>query len=223
MERANMEAALDKMKAERDHLRLNSWAQIEKAKDIERKNINQELHDGLGHDLASAQSWISMMKKETLTPAEFRVIDNLSNTISNLSRKIRQITKGESADRVEELGLQRAAEEFLLRKDGVANISFHFQTLGEPRTLSFERELAVFRLIQEISANAIKHAKCGHVWIRIFWEESRLILEAEDDGVTDGSKVTSKSIRKRVDQLSVQLINLDPFKGLHIQIIFEGW
>ncbi|MFM8911380.1 MAG: sensor histidine kinase, partial [Flammeovirgaceae bacterium] len=158
-----------------------------------------------------------------LTPTEQRLMTNLATSIEQLSQKIRRISSGHSAERVEEIGLEASLCEFLRKKDGVAGVSFHFEALGETRALPYARALAILRLVQEIAANSLKHAKCQNVWIRLFWEGGRIVLEAEDDGQTDGSKVASKSIRRRVDELNIKIINLDQFKGLHIQIIFDGW
>lgn len=222
-QRANMSAALDVIKKERDELQLTLWAQVEKAKDVERKKIAQNLHDGLGADLTATQYWISMMKKDSLTPVEHRTLNNASNSIAQFSRKIRRISSGESAERVEEIGLEAALAEFLVKKDGVGGISFHFETIGASRDLAFPKALSLFRLVQEIVANSLKHAKCENVWIRIFWEENRIVLEAEDDGATEGSKVASKSIRRRIDELNIKIVNLDPFQGMHLQIVFDKW
>lgn len=189
----------------------------------ERKKVNQELHDGLGADLTEAQYTISLMRRDSLTPAEHRVLDNLSTSISVLSHKIRSISSGNSAERVDEVGLTESIRQFAQKKDGVSGTSIHFEVLGTARDLGYPRALAVYRLVQEIIANSLQHAKCQNLWVRLFWEEGRMVLEAEDDGQTDGSKVASKSIRRRVDELSVKINNLDQFKGLHVQIIFEGW
>lgn len=222
-QRANISALLDVIKNERDELRLMLWAEVEKTKDLERKKIAQELHDGLGAELTETQYLISLMKKDSLTPVEHRTINKVANSIELLSRKIRLISSGQSSERLEEIGLEGALEEFLRKKDGVGGISFHFETLGQSRDLDYPKKLSLFRLVQEIVANSLKHAKCENVWIRIFWEEDRIILEAEDDGQTEGYKVASKSIRRRVDELNANILNLDPFKGLHLQIIFQRW
>ena len=151
-QRAIISASLDELKNERDDLKLKLWAEVERVRDLERKKISQELHDGLG-----------------------------------------------------------------------SGISIHFEALGTVRELLYPRALALYRLVQEIVTNSLKHAKCQNLWVRLFWEEDRIVLEAEDDGQTDGSKVASKSIRRRVDELKIKIVNLDQFKGLHVQIIFEAW
>lgn len=222
-QRASISEALDRLKKERDELNLNLWAAVEKTRDVERKKIAQELHDGLGADLTEMQHSISLMRKDSLTPVEQRMINHLLNSVALLSRKIRTISSGQSAERVEEIGLVASLQEFLMKKDGVGGVSFHFETLGSARDLIFPKALSLFRLVQEIVANSLKHAKCENVWIRIFWEDNRIVLEAEDDGRTEGSKVASKAVRRRVDQLNVKIVNLDEFKGLHVQIIFDGW
>lgn len=222
-QRAIISASLDELKNERDDLKLKLWAEVERARDLERKKIRQELHDGLGYELTQTQYSISLMKKHTLTPVEQRALSDLSNSIADLSRKIRLISAGNSAERIDEIGLTESLCEFLRKKDGVSGISIHFEALGTVRELLYPRALALFRLVQEIVTNSLKHAKCQNLWVRLFWEEDRIVLEAEDDGQTDGSKVASKSIRRRVDELNIKIVNLDQFKGLHVQIIFEGW
>lgn len=52
----------------------------------------------------------------------------------------------------------------------------------------------LFRVVQELIHNAFKHSAAWHVWVRLNWDSSRIMLAVEDDG-TGFSKV-SEFIRR---------------------------
>jgi two-component system sensor histidine kinase DegS len=63
--------------------------------------------------------------------------------------------------------------------------SFHieFLEMGEVKRFSSEVELVLFRIIQEITSNAMKHSLAWNIYIKMFWSEKQLKVEIKDDGV----------------------------------------
>ena len=63
--------------------------------------------------------------------------------------------------------------------------SFHieFLEMGEVKRFSSEVELVLFRIIQEITSNAMKHSLAWNIYIKMFWSDNQLKVEIKDDGV----------------------------------------
>jgi len=51
------------------------------------------------------------------------------------------------------------------------------------KRFSSEVELVLFRIIQEITSNAMKHSLAWNIYIKMFWSEKQLKVEIKDDGV----------------------------------------
>ena len=76
--------------------------------------------------------------------------------------------------------------------------SFHieFLEMGQVKRLASEVELVLFRIIQEITNNAMKHSLAWNIYIKMFWSDTQLKVEIKDDGI--GREKTS-SIKKRLE------------------------
>ena len=53
---------------------------------------------------------------------------------------------------------------------------------GEEKAIPSSNQTYLYRIVQELIHNAFKHSSAWHVWVRMNWEPSGLILEVEDDG-----------------------------------------
>jgi signal transduction histidine kinase len=56
------------------------------------------------------------------------------------------------------------------------------QTLGEPRRLSSDTEMALYRIVQESLNNVKRHAQASSVIITVQFEENRVAVNVQDDG-----------------------------------------
>lgn len=226
LQRKNMEVTLDSIKKQFDILtkktELEKWEEIEKMRVEERKRVATDLHDGLGADLAQVQYWLSLLDFNKLTDRELGFVRNARAAVGKLAGTTRNIAYNLVPIEIDELGLVVAIEKFLLGKGGIKGINFIFYKLGKERKLTSTLELMIFRSIQELVTNSIKHSVCWHVWFKLIWEDNQVVLEAEDDGSNLSPSVISKSIKRRVNLAGGTLVKMQQFKGLHIQIIFPG-
>ncbi|MCZ7528384.1 MAG: sensor histidine kinase [Acidimicrobiia bacterium] len=103
--------------------------------------------------------------------AELRVMAGEAvDEVRRFSRALRPVY-------LEELGLAPALE-MLAHESGA-----HFQGRGQARRLSPEQEGALFRIAQEALSNATRHAQTTHLQIRLEFDEQRVSLHVQDDGV----------------------------------------
>ena len=125
------------------------------------------------------------------------------------------------------MGLEPALRDLcmnLIVKNGLeATVEFH----ADLSQLNADQQLIVYRVVQELFHNIIKHAKASHVLLQLSMFEDQLTLIIEDDG--RGFSVEEKtlngiglgSIRSRVDLLSGFLdISSVPGEGTTVTINF---
>jgi two-component system sensor histidine kinase DegS len=102
--------------------------------------------------------------------------------------------------------------------------SFHieFLEMGQVRRFTSEVELVLFRIIQEITSNAMKHSLAWNIYIKMFWSDKQLKVEIKDDGIGKEKTVsTSKhdsgrglvGIQKRAEIIKASVVTEEIPKG----------
>jgi signal transduction histidine kinase len=86
-------------------------------------------------------------------------------------------------------GLSSSIKELCSRVDG-KGVSLMFQEIGTGIFWKDDRALMVFRIVQELINNAIKHAKAKRIKVELNWKPENLVIEVSDDGV--GFKLTNE-------------------------------
>lgn len=157
--------------------------QITRAQEDERKRIARELHD------ETAQGLIDLSRRlDDLATADEGLVDSTTVRIERLHQRIEDLLQGVrrfSRDLrpsvLDDLGLLPALEVLMadLREHGIEPV---LETHGDPRRLSPDAELALFRIVQEALNNAKRHSEGTQVTIEVEFREKRVRITVHDDG-----------------------------------------
>ena len=145
----------------------------------ERVRLARELHDDTVQSLIALQQRIEMLQKAqakdpALAAAKMTELKTLlADTLTSVRRFVRDLRPTYLA----ELGLIPALES--LTRD--ANATFAVQ--GEERRLDAERELVLFRIVQESLRNVAKHAHATHAAVTLSFDEHQATATIQDDGI----------------------------------------
>ena len=191
---------------ESDRVRLS--AELRVAQETERNRITREMHDAIGHSLT-----VVIAQSDGARYALAHDPDAASRALAIINRSARS-----ALDDVNELltVLRGANEEPATM--GIADIGELVANMnesglrvdlaheGEPRDLSKAQELAVYRVLQEVLTNALKHGGPGTaVVVRLRWEPGRLHIEtttsesgAGGTGAGSGSGILGMTERVRL-------------------------
>ena len=93
---------------------------------------------------------------------------------------------------LEKFGLVPALREICDRFQATALTPINFLEQGEIRTIEAKRALKIFRIVQELVNNAIKHAQASTINVNVSGEE-QLKITVQDDGIGFDPKVKSAS------------------------------
>jgi signal transduction histidine kinase/ligand-binding sensor domain-containing protein len=161
-------------------------AMIEKELAIEQERTRMacELHDGLGSMLSGIKYSFSAMKSQLDLNESQQVmfhsnIDKLNESIIEL----RNITHSMASDSLLKYGLDNSLRDYCnnMSQPGVLDISFKaLQT--EKVNLSEEQSFHIFRIVQELLQNIVKHAAAAHAIVQISYHAKKLYITVEDDG-----------------------------------------
>ncbi len=191
-------AASEKELAEQQIEQLIKTQEVQKIDDMlevqekERKRIASDLHDRLGSLLGALKlnfGSLSHKHKEVLntTPEPFEAVKKLINESTS---EVRRISHDMSSGTLTKFGLLQAIYDLktTLKSSGKLHIEFHENGL-ENRLSSFQ-EITLYRILQELVSNTIKHAKAKTIEIHLTKSGNHLMMLVEDDGVGfDISKV----------------------------------
>lgn len=143
--------------------------------------ISQEIHDNIGQILSLAKLNLGMMdttKPDTLP----QKIEDSKNLVGKAIQDLRDLSKSLNTDYVTDMGLLRSIEYELemIRKSGafVADL----QVEGHPVPLAAQQELILFRIIQEVINNIIKHAKATRIGVQVTYQPNEFMIRIVDDG-----------------------------------------
>lgn len=193
----------------------------------ERLRIARELHDGLGSTMAMAQLQIQEIHEyEDHPPERSAAIRKAMELTSSAVKEIRKISHDMASGTVSEYGLAPALLELKYTLESVSDIQFNLKTYRLNEHLSDKVELQLYRIIQELVNNTLKHARASEIQVNITRRPDGISLLYEDDGsgmdkdkVGTGEGLGWKNIETRLLKLSGTMhIDTSPGKGLIVNI-----
>lgn len=147
----------------------------------ERKKISQDLHDGIAQSVYSLMletrgiKWIERdLQIEKLKELDQHFSEVLTE-IKNLAGELRPMS-------LDEFGLIPALEQFIKRTVEMTGFEIAFLVTGSERPLAEASRTAVYRIIQEAIANAMKYSGENQASINLNFTENVLVVSVEDLG-----------------------------------------
>ncbi|MBK8530821.1 MAG: ATP-binding protein [Flavobacteriales bacterium] len=111
--------------------------------------------------------------------------------VDDASRDVRGIAHRMMPRALGRLGLVPALEDMLRKSLSSPGMRYAFESHGLTERLPSEVEIGVFRIAQELVANALKHANASEVHVQLLRNKGQLVMIMEDDG--QGFDPTSRS------------------------------
>jgi len=151
----------------------------------ERKHIARELHDHIGQDLAAIKIGLQMLEREY--PAmEAGLKDEIRETVQVAEKAIsdvRRISATLRPESLDRMGLVPALDHEIEYLSGRGGIDISFESKNFQVRLTPEKEIAVYRIVQEGITNILKHSQADQAWIRLSRKGKKLSLSIKDDGI----------------------------------------
>jgi two-component system, NarL family, sensor kinase len=174
----------------------------------ERKRIATELHDGLGVLLSATKMQFSVIKDKS--PENREIIEKASKMLEQASGDVRKISHNMMPGLLTKLGFYEAVEDLFENLDENKNLHATCTITGDQdQRLAENKEIMLYRIVQEMVNNTLKHAEAGLITIDISILQDSIELLYSDDGkgfdynskMNNGS-IGLKSISSRVSFLN---------------------
>ena len=198
---------------------------ILEAQEQERKRIAEYLHDRIGSTLAAVKLHFHAFKDNTQKSAEFFSVG--SALLDNAVSEVRDISHNMVSGVLSKFGLNAAIYDLRSTLEASQQISFQTHIHHAEERLDFAIEVNLYRIIQELVSNILKHSGAKEIILQLNRFENDLILILEDNGSGFDTSpeipvpgIGLKNIQSRVNKLNGRL-HIDSKKGLGTTVTIE--
>lgn len=195
--------------------------------EVERKRIAKELHDGVGSMIVAAK-WQYEHALEIVGKrgGDVTLLRKANQKLSDTYEELRKVAFNVSTGNIQKVGMLSAVNDLCQTLSGTGKIKARLSTFGNFEDLDEKIERSLYRVIQELISNTLKHAKASKIEIQLNKLSDELNLIVEDDGQGfDPSRVNKNSlglssIENRVQALNGQ-VDFDSGKGAGTTVIIN--
>lgn len=174
---------IDELEAEKQ---LMATEAVLKGEEQERTRLAKDLHDGLGGMLSGIKYSLNNMKGNLImTPDNAQAFERSIDMLDSSIREMRRVAHNMMPEVLVRYGLNVALKEFCNDIDNSGVIHANYQSVGMDNAV-IDQTIAItlYRVVQELVNNAIKHAVAKTVLVQAHASEQEklLTITVEDDG-----------------------------------------
>jgi signal transduction histidine kinase len=193
----------------------------------ERVRIARELHDGIGQQIVAAKLNLNALEDVITNEVAQQQLNKSMELMDDIAKELRSISHNMIPSVLIRSGLKEAVQEFAYKLDAGNRLKVHCDIVGFDERIDSKIETVLYRVLQEITANCIKHASASNMHIQLIEYPSYLLMLIQDDGkgfdveqMIDQSGLGLKNIMSRIEFLN-GTVNIDSMPGNGTTIIIE--
>jgi len=168
------------LEKEKQNSKISTLTALLEGQEQERGRLARDLHDGLGGLLSGTKLQLSSLDSHQSENIEEGISKSI-NQIDDAVEELRRVAHNLMPDLLMKYGLEAAIREFATRMSS-STLDIHAEFINYSNSVSEEKQLIIYRIIQELVNNAVKHAGTSEIIIQISEEENVLHLTVEDNG-----------------------------------------
>lgn len=146
----------------------------------ERKRIAGNLHDGIGSIISAVKMNFSILR-----PAHFENPDIYNKgmvLLDEAAKEIRATAHNLMPEILVQEGLEAAVSNFCKRMEQTRLLQIECQMNGDFGRIEKDMALLVYRIVQELVSNIVKHAMAAKALVQINYSDGLLMIAVEDNG-----------------------------------------
>jgi len=197
---------------EEKKIKRNSIREVIEAQERERERFAMEIHDGLGQVLLAAKMNLNALKdsSENFDEDSKSILNTSVVLLTDAVQEARGISHGLMSRVLNRFGLAHAVDEIIRNINVSTKIQFDFNHNIKNDRFAEEIEMGLYRTLQELTKNIIKHSKASKASLMIDKDGDELLIEISDNGIgiAQGTILNSKSggiglrnMRSRIEYL----------------------
>lgn len=193
--------------------------------------IARDLHDAIGSALAGVGILLGSARDFTREPEAVALIGKSQEQVRQATQQIRRILRGMMPVGQDRGALLPALEQFAAEMDATQAVRCTVHARGDFASVPPEVGGHLFRIVQEATANALRHGRARHVRIRLAQAGACCRLSVDDDGggcdaavlFGPSAGIGMRSMRARADAIHGHLeARASPGRGLRIRVTWPS-
>jgi signal transduction histidine kinase len=189
-------------------------------RDEERRRVAHELHESTAQVLATLAMNLRVLEETDRAgdARESKLINESATLVDSLLGEVRQLSDLLHPPTLDEMGLQSAVQWYTEQFAKRTNIAVTLEIPSDFGRLSREKEIAIFRVVQEALANVQQHSGSTTATVRLSKASSRVCVQVSDLGKGMSSEsltsfgVGISGMRERLRQLG-GVLNVHSTRG----------
>lgn len=197
--------------------------------ELEKKRVSGELHDKIG-------GMLSLLKLQ-FAAIENHITDQGQNgyksgvaMLDQVYQEVRTLSHELASNMLSRYGLVRALSDIKATIEQMNVVDFHLQVYGNEEKLSYDTELNLFRILQELISNTLKYSQAKNIHIQLNYIDGEILdLTFEDDGqgfdldsaLQKGNGIGLQNIRQRAIHIKAE-IDISTAPGQGTCVIISG-
>jgi signal transduction histidine kinase len=190
----------------------------------ERGRIAADLHDELGALISAVK--LNLQCLDTVSEQDNKILEKTGVYIDTTMQKIREISNNLMPKSLQNKGLFNAVGEFTEMIGHTDDLTVRYECAAKDIDIAPEKQIHVYRIVQEIINNALKHARASLIDVRFSAKKNILQLDISDNGAGFDTETAGKkngygiqNIMRRTDMLQGTVyFETQPGKGTSYSI-----
>lgn len=177
--------------------------------ETERTRIAKDLHDGLGGLFSTVKMYFSTLEHEQQQLKESDLFKKSFEMVDTAATEVRRIAHNMMPEVLLKLGLVNALQDLCNNVSAGRLTQVSLIVKGMENRLDPSMEIMLYRIVQELLNNIIKHAHASHAIVQFIRSDDRLSVTVEDDGkgfntehVCAAKNTGMENIKSRVNYLN---------------------
>jgi signal transduction histidine kinase len=173
-----------KQKIEAQIQQIVASKSIIKTQEDERTRIAKDLHDGLGSLLSGVKQSLHGMKNSFIMEAsEAQSFEKTIDVLDQGIKDLRNIAHNMIPENLIKFGLEKATHDYCSQINNSNTLKVVFSPINMVNyQKDFTHSITVYRIIQELAHNVVKHAEAKNLIVQLAAQSNTLNITIEDDG-----------------------------------------
>lgn len=154
------------------------------------QNISWEIHDNVGQLLSVAKMQLNILQMDLPEKQQGKIFE-IGEIVGKSLQELRGLAKSLNPETIKNKGLVESVTHEITRFNRLNFVNAILTVSKHPYHLSNEKEIILFRILQESFNNTLKHSKAKILTVKLNYGSTGLEIIAEDDGV--GFDVSGKA------------------------------
>jgi signal transduction histidine kinase len=216
------------VKAIRQEKEIHLLQAVMQGEEKERSRIAKDLHDGVAGMLAAVKMHFNSIALHVGGVLQAEGYQQGIRLLDEASQEVRKTSHNLMPEVLLQHGLDEAIRRYCNNVTNSSKLLVQYDCIGELGRFIDSFELSVYRIVQELLNNIVKHSKASEAVVQITYQSELLSITIEDNGIGFSKEVNAKegmglkSLQSRVKAMNGKIeFDSTAGQGLNAYLEFE--